>query len=61
MRRFTLHPIASVATDILVGSIYVGAASYFATHYEHKKLAARAVAETTRSLFERLSVWRYMA
>ena len=36
-------------TDILLGWIYVGAASYFATHYEHKKLAASAVAETIRS------------
>ena len=36
-------------TDILLGWIYVGAASYFATHYEHKKLAASAVAETIGS------------
>ena len=36
-------------TDILLGWIYVGAASYVATRYEHKKLAASAVAETIRS------------
>ena len=36
-------------TDILAGWLYVGAASYVATRYEHKKLVASAVAETTSS------------
>ena len=36
-------------TDILAGWLYVGAASYIATRYEHKKLVASAVAETTSS------------
>ncbi len=36
-------------TDILLGWLYVGAASYVATRYEQKKLVAIAVAETTSS------------
>ncbi len=36
-------------TDILLGWLYVGAASYVATRYEQKKLVASAVAETTSS------------
>ena len=61
MRGFTLHPIARVANYILVVSIYVGAASYFVTRHEHKKLVASAVDKTISNLFERLSVSRCMA